>query len=166
MPQFHIESFYLPLSVFVILPLVFDVFPLIKKTPIALSLLGVILTVRLVHIGLLHQPYTERLAYQNQILDQVEQMDNKKLILDQKEIALDTLIMTWGSSYEFWLLSSIRNPTSPRSIVIDEDPARFDWALGNNNTFFTEWGNYPYAELPKAYFNFTDIGFYQHAKLK
>jgi hypothetical protein len=50
--------------------------------------------------------------------------------------------------------------------VIDEDPARFDWALGNNNTFFTEWGNYPYAELPKEYFNFTDIGFYQRTKLK
>jgi hypothetical protein len=74
--------------------------------------------------------------------------------------------MTWGSSYEFWLLSSIRNPDAPRSIVIDEDPARFDWALGNNSTFFTEWGNYPYAELPKEYFNFTDISFYQRTKLK
>jgi hypothetical protein len=166
MPQFHIESFYLPLSVFVILPLVFDVFPLIKKEPISLSLLGVVLAVRITHIGLLHKPYSNRLALENRILDQVEQMDNKKLVLDQKDLPLDTLIMTWGSSYEFWLLSSIRNPDAPRSIVIDEDPARFDWALGSNNTFFTEWGNYPYAELPKEYFNFTDISFYQRTKLK
>lgn len=166
MPQFHIESFYLPLSVFVILPLVFDVFPLIKKRPIMLTLLGLILCIRIIHIGSLHKPYSNRLVLQNKMLDKLEKLDSKKLVLDQKDVPLDTLIMSWGSSFEFWLLSSLRNPEAPRSIVIDEDPARFDWTMSNNSAFFTEWGIYNYADLPKRYFNFTDIGYYQKAKLE
>jgi hypothetical protein len=86
--------------------------------------------------------------------------------MSEKEVPMDTLIMSWGSSFEFWLLSSLRNPDAPRSIVIDEDPARFDWTLSNNTAFFTEWGIYPYADLPKRYFNFTDIGYYQKGTLK
>lgn len=166
MPQFHIESFYLPLSVFVILPLVFDVLPLIKKTPIVLGGLGVILALRIFHIAALHEPYSKRLAWQNQMLDKLEQQGAKKLIIGEKDVPMDTLIMSWGSSFEFWLLSSLRNPDAPRSIVIDEDPARFDWTLSNNTAFFTEWGIYPYADLPKHYFNFTDIGYYQKGKLE
>ena len=166
MPQFHIESFYLPLSVFVILPLIFDVLPLIKKTPVVLGLLSVVLAVRIFHIGSLHQPYTNRLTVQNQMLDKLEQMDSKKLIISEKDVPMDTLMMSWGSSFEFWLLSSLRNPEAPRSIVIDEDPARFDWTLSANNSFFTEWGIYPYADLPRRYFNFTDIGYYQKGKVE
>lgn len=166
MPQFHIESFYLPLSVFVILPLVFDVLPLIKKTPVLLGVLGLVLVIRIFHIGALHEPYSKRLALQNEMLDKLEQRESKKIIISEKDVQMDTLIMSWGSSFEFWLLSSLRNPEAPRSIVIDEDPARFDWTLGNNTAFFTEWSIYPYADLPKRYFNFTDIGYYQKGKLE
>jgi hypothetical protein len=166
MPQFHIESFYLPLSVFVILPLIFDVLPLVKRTPLLLGGLGLILAIRIFHIGALHQPYTNRLMVQNKMLDKLEALNSKKIIMSEKEVPMDTLIMSWGSSFEFWLLSSLRNPDAPRSIVIDEDPARFDWTLSNNTAFFTEWGIYPYADLPKRYFNFTDIGYYQKGTLK
>lgn len=35
--------------------------------------------------------------------------------------------MTWSSSYEFWLLSTIEEGVS-RSIIIEEKENEFDWA--------------------------------------
>ncbi len=164
--QFHLESFYLPLSVFILLPFLFDVLPLIKKQMLQTGLLALILAVRLIHIGALHKPYSDRIALENRMLDKLEALDTKKLILSESDLPMDTLIQSWGSSFEFWLLSSLRDPGNPRSIVIDEDPSRFDWARPNNHAFFTEWDIFPYDELPKQYFNFQDTSYYQKGILR
>ena len=149
-----------------LLPLLFDVLPLIKKQVIQTGLLALVLVIRLTHIGALHQPYSDRLALENRMLDRLETLESKKLILADQDVPMDTLMQSWGSAFEFWLLSSVRDPGNPRSVVIDEDPTRFDWARPNNAAFFTESGVYPYAELPKRYFNFRDTSYYQKGVLR
>lgn len=161
MPQFHIESFYLPLSIFIIFPLAYEVFPRIRNRYALIAILSIILTMRLLHIGKLHQPYTARLHWQKQLLEKTRQLPHQKLILDQKEVPLDTLMMSWGASYEFWLLSSLQNPENPRSIIIAENPGEFDWAMDDPAVFITKWGAFKYSELPKRYFNFADTSRYQ-----
>ncbi|MEM1327554.1 MAG: hypothetical protein AAGI23_16455 [Bacteroidota bacterium] len=59
-PQFHIESYYLPLSIVVIIPLVFDVLPTIKNKSVLLVLLALVLSIRVVHIWNRHELYTAR----------------------------------------------------------------------------------------------------------
>lgn len=159
MPQFHIESFYLPLSIFVIFPLVYDVAPLVRDKRIFFTILALILIIRLVHIKIRHQPYTERLAWMEHLLEKTDTLSQKKLIISQEDVPLDTLIMVWGSPYEFWLLSTLEGNT--RSVLILENISEVDWALDQNEAFITKWGVFKYHELPKRYFTFADTTRYQ-----
>lgn len=160
MPQFHIESFYLPLSIFIIFPLIYDVFPAIKNQKILIGVLILVLMVRLAAIGLAHRANQARINWEAKVLEATKSLPNKKLLLSDADAPMDTLLMSWGSSYEFWLLSSLQNE-HPRSILIDEDPSRLDWALSNNKGMITEWGVFEYKDLPQRYFNFTDTTYYQ-----
>lgn len=67
--------------------------------------------------------------------------------------------MTWGSSYEFWLLSTLETGES-RSIIIEEREGEYDWMLPEKKTFFTKWGGYPYEQFNKKYFKFEDESIY------
>lgn len=164
-PQFHIESFYLPLSIFLIFPLVYDFFPSINNQKVLIGALALILVVRLVDIGLAHRPYRERISWEEKVLKETETLPNKKIILSDAQVPMDKILMSWGSSYEFWLLSSCNSPGNPRSVIIDENPSQFDWAIGNNKGMLTEWGMFDYKDLPKRYFNFTDTTYYQKVDL-
>lgn len=159
MPQFHIESFYLPLSIFVIFPLVYDVAPLVRDKRIFFIILALVFIIRLVHIKIRHQSYTERLAWMEHLLEKTDTLSQKKLIISQEDVPLDTLIMVWGSPYEFWLLSTLEGNT--RSVLILENISEVDWALDQNDAFITKWGVFKYHELPKRYFNFADTTGYQ-----
>jgi hypothetical protein len=164
-PQFHIESFYLPLSIFIIFPLVYDFFPTVKNQKILVGALVLAFAIRLVDIGLTHRPYSERISWQEQVLEETKTLPNKKLILSDAQVPMDKIMMSWGSSYEFWLLSSCNDPSNPRSVIIDENPSQFDWALGNNKALITEWGVFDYKDLPAKYFNFSDTTYYQKVDL-
>jgi hypothetical protein len=165
MPQFHIESFYLPLSLIVLFPLVFDLFPSLRYPKLAILLIVAVLVLRVVHIAQLHRPYTARVAWQESVLERTSHLPNQKIILAEKDVPMDTLIQSWGSAFEFWLLSSIQNHNNPRSVVIYNDWNKFDYALPQNKVFLSEWEVTPYEELPKKYFNFQDTSYYVKIKL-
>ena len=74
---------------------------------------------------------------------------------------MDTLLLSWGSSYEFMLLSSLQNPKDTRLITIDEEPARLVWAINKARTVITEWEIWDYEALPHRYFDPQDTSFYR-----
>lgn len=156
--QFYIENLYLPLSIFVAFPLVFDVLPSWPQKKVLLGLAFVLL-IRLVHIGFSHQFYTTRLHYLQEYLLQTAGDKEQKLILSSGQFPKDTLLMTWASPYEFWLLSTISTGTS-RSITILDQPEAVEWAKDQKESFLTQWGVFPYAELPTRYFIFQDSSNY------
>jgi len=156
--QFYMENLYLPLSVMIVVPFVFDLVPRIQ-TKYVLSILCFILVVRIFQIGLNHQPYTERISYLKQIMEKTASFEKKKLIITSSAISTDTLMMTWASPYEFWLLSTIKN-NQTRSIFITESPKEINWALTSQKKFITKWGAFDYHALPKSYFNFNDTTSY------
>lgn len=161
MAQFHIESFYLALSVFLIIPFIFDFLPSVQNRQLTIGVLSIMLLISCIRIGWTHRSYANRIAWEENLLEKTENLPNKKLLIAQEEVPMDTLVMSWGSSYEFWLLSSLKNPTNVRSIIIDENPSSLDWALANNKGFLTEWGMFDYKDLPQQYFNFQDTTYYQ-----
>jgi len=157
--QFYIESLYLPLSLFLIIPFVFEIIPKLKLNQAIVGLSFTCL-IRVLHIYGSHQPYSNRVSYLNSILDKTANNPNKKMILATKNMAMDTLMMSWGSPYEFWLLSTI-NTGESRSILIIETPSKYNWALGQKDEFITDWGLFKYDQLPNKYFNFRDTSQYQ-----
>jgi len=162
--QFYMENLYLPLAVFASIPLIFDVLrDQIKSDQLARSgmvALGILFLLNLFRITQAHQLWTEKLQWEKTFLKETANRSQRKIVLSEKQIPADTLIMTWGSSYEFLMLSALAHPDSARCLIIHDSPERFDSLLTRPHLFFGAFKNYPFEELPKEYFNFRDTSGY------
>jgi hypothetical protein len=151
-PEFYIENLYLPLSVFLALPFVFDVLPVLQKKQLAVPVLVLIILSGCCRIYSTHTVYTARLGYERRYLNKY---GDNKVIIKAQQADMDTLQMLWGTPYEFLLLSeSERN--KPASIIVDAHPENMVWATAIKTALRVNWSTIPYTELSRKYFQFTD----------
>ncbi|MFN0037855.1 MAG: hypothetical protein ACKVUS_22555 [Saprospiraceae bacterium] len=162
--QFYMENLYLPLAVFASVPLVFDVLRgqngsehLARNAAIAL---GILCAANLFRIAQAHRPWTERLRWEQTFLKETAPRPRRKILLSDKQAPMGLLKMSWGSPYEFLLLSSLAHPDSARCILVTDNPERFDSLLARPRLFLGTFKNYPFDTLPKSYFNFRDTSGY------
>lgn len=158
--QFYLENLYLPLAVFIAVPLVFDVLPGVmpeRQMAVAVALLA---GVGLFRIGITHKFWTDRVRWEQTFLDKTSGLSARKLLLSEQQAPMDKLILSWGSPYEFLLLSSLQHPDSARCILIDESPERFDSLIARPQLFLGEFKNYRFDELPARYFHVQDTSAY------
>ncbi|MBZ0097444.1 MAG: hypothetical protein K8F30_00090, partial [Taibaiella sp.] len=113
---FYMENLYLPLGVMLALPLVFEVLPALQLRRLAFSLFGLIALTALIRMYLAHDTYTTRLNWQRNFL---EQHAGEKLLVAATPPMMDTLIMTWGTPYEFWLLSTTERDSTASIVITD-----------------------------------------------
>ena len=157
--QFYIENQYLLLGFFTALPAAYDLLKHLRRPLYQQVVLGAIVLCCIGRIVLVHPFYRQRLRWNEDLLAQVATLPNKKIILPAEAAPLDTLLMTWGSSYEFWLLSTL-NGGPAHSIIIEEKAGEFDPTLDRNKAFISKWGSFEYTELKEPYFPFTDTSYY------
>lgn len=151
--EYYIENLYLPLGLMLSLPIVYDVLPVLKKQNAGIILIAAILLTGIIRVYKAHAPYTRRLDWERKFLDE---NIGKKLVMDEKKVPADTLISTWGSAYEFWLLSMIEYKR-PASIVITDHVDEFTGpAMWENKAMLTIWEVCEYNKMPVKYFPFTD----------
>jgi hypothetical protein len=136
--QFYMENLYLPLSVFAATPLIFDMLrernePLTRNASIVLFILFVI---NLLRIGFAHQPWTAKVQWEQTFLKETANRTQRKILLSDKQVPMETLKMSWGSSYEFLMLSALEHPDSARCVIIHDDPGRFDSLINPPAAFF------------------------------
>ena len=149
---FYIENLYLPLGMILAVPFVFDAFTHLLPGRIffATCLLFMVSWVyRVYDIG---KFYVARLNWERGYL---QQHQKDKLIVNMNMVPMDTLVLTWATPYEFWLISTMEKDTTA-SINITDNPAQFVWAIQEKKKFLPAWGIYAYDELPKRYFKFYD----------
>jgi hypothetical protein len=152
--SFHMESFYMPLSLFISIAFIYDILPLLTKKR-GIALLFFIVSCRLVHIGFEHQKFTNPIEWKEALIKETAHLENKKLVIYSKD-APENLMLTWGSAFEFWMLSTLETGVS-RSIIIYDDPKLMTAdRMKGKNVFLSKWGNSSYKDLPKPYFNFQD----------
>lgn len=149
--EFYMENMYMVLGVIMVLPLVFDVFPMMnKKLVIAICLL--IVCSSFYRINKTHHFYENRLSWYRGYLDK---NGDEKLIVSYNGKPEGTILLPWSSPYEFWLLSTLERGRSA-SIIIHENIDEIGWAYDNYRAFVGRWGVYPYKDLNPDYFIFTD----------
>jgi hypothetical protein len=100
--------------------------------------------------------YTSRLSY---IESLTKNYHGRKVILRENEKDLAFLKMTWGSSFETWLFSTIKTGESS-SIILTGKPERYSSDMHKNNAWITEWETIDYEKLNPKYFAFKDTGTY------
>ncbi len=152
--QFYIENLYLPLSVFIIVPFVFDIANHFSSK-LSFVVLIIVLFVRLLHIGLSHDIWADRIVELRDILDETQSNGVSKALVYEKNVSMDLLIMSWATPYEFWLLSTIETGET-RSLLINSNLESYYWQIGERNKFITRWGAFNYDELPERYFHMKD----------
>ena len=162
-PQFHMESFYQILSIFVLLPFCYDFIPNLSRqhNRSFLFLVILLLSFRMVHIGLEHQPYTKRLHWMQALLDQTEQLPGTKFAIAETDVPIELVKKGWASPFETILLSAIENPDSIRSVFIYNKDVDITSKLSKKSHLLTPFSDIPYESLPDAYFNLQDTGTYQ-----
>jgi len=153
--QFYLENQYLILSIIVGFPFAYDFLPSIKEGKTQILIIGFIALAGIFRIYNNHYMYTNRLNWYRKTLADTSALPQKKLVIPADKAPKDLLLMTWGSSYEFWLLSTIEEGVS-RSIIIEETANEFDWAMSNNKAFIAKWGTFDYDKLNPEYFKFYD----------
>ncbi len=159
--QFYLENLYLPLAVFAAVPLVFEVLPGLlppNRVWIPVALIAGIGLVRIVHT---QRQWAARVHWEQDFLKKTAGLAERKLLLTEQQAPMDTLQLSWGTPYEFLLLSALEHPDSARCILVDETPERFDSLLARPALFLGEFKNYRFDELPRRYFNLTDTSAYR-----
>lgn len=151
-PDFYIENLYLPVAIILGLPLVYDVFPVLEKRKLLIPVFLLITGMGLTRIYMAHDSYTARVNWERKYL--ATHKDEKLLVAATKPM-LDTLTMTWGTPFEFWLLSTTEYGKTA-SIVISEDVDALTYALDKTTSFLGPWELVPYNQLPENYFILTD----------
>lgn len=159
-PQFYIENQYLLLGLITGIPFAWDVLPAIRRPQVQLAVLGGICLISLLRIWNMHRFYTARLHWERGIMERTAASPQPKVVIPQASLPKDTMVLSWGASYEFWLLSTLEQPHT-RSIIVEETPGEFDWALGGNKYFITKWGTFDYNTLNPRYFHFADTSYYR-----
>lgn len=162
-PQFHMESFYQILSIFVLLPFCYDFIPhLARKQNQSFLLLAILLlSFRIVHIGFKHQPYTERVHWMQTLLDRTEQIPGTKFAIAEADVPIELVKNGWASPFETLLLSAIENPDSTRSIFIYNKDVDISSKLSKKRHILTPFSDLSYESLPHAYFQLQDTAKYQ-----
>ncbi len=158
--QFYLENLYLPLALFAAVPLVFDVLPGLLSQRWMFVALGAVVALRVGHIYATHRPWSDRMHWEQSFLQKTASLPHRKLILSEKQVPMDTLILSWGTPTEFLMLSALAHPDSARCVLVDEAPERFDSLLARPRLFLGEFRNYSFGELPKRYFNLKDTSAY------
>lgn len=132
----------------------------VRATGWMLAVLGAMIFLRIGHIYTTHRSWTERMAWERSFLKKTANLPRRKLILSEKQVPMDKLILSWGTPTEFLMLSALEHPDSARCIVVDEAPERFDSLLARPRLFLGEFRNYTFDELPARYFHITDTSAY------
>jgi len=153
--QFYIEAQYLILSVFVILPLVLDIIPSIKNEKLLIAGISIVLIISLIRIYSTHDLYTERLEWNRNLLAKSRAIGKDKLILMDKELPKETLLLTWAMAYETWIMSTVENGAT-QSIVALKNEKKLDEFMDQRKVFLSKWIQDTYFKHPRKYFIFPD----------
>lgn len=158
-PKSYLENQYQLLAIFAALPLAYDLFPRIKKNWVKAALIGLIAAACLLRVYGAHTPYEKRLDWLRGFLAESASLERKKRILRADQVPVKKLVMTWGCSYETWLLSTLEQGET-RSLLIEEKPGEFDKYIHLNKAFIAKWKAFDYADFDPRYFVFRDTSVY------
>ena len=154
--DFHFESFLLILGIFLGFPVAYDLIPILKNHWIFLLIILAI-GLRIYGIYSIRPTYTDRLNYVKKITKVIQNFQDQRFITNHESLNNDLILNTWGLPYETILLSTLNDPSKPKTILPYRDSIP-DYVNKNiKNAIFTGWGPIYYDWMKKnEYFNFTD----------
>lgn len=145
--RFYAELGYLPLAVFVALPLLHLVQQVSWRW--LLPIFSLLLIQRLSLIQQNHQPFTKRLQW---LESQLAQCPSDKCYYQQGEDPDGLLKMNWGIAYESLLLQAQVGSATGKTLLVLSNPQKKKEALENGNWWVAAFEKIPVTGLNTHYF--------------
>lgn len=156
--RFYVEVNYMALAIFVGVPFLYDVAPLLRDRTL-LALLAALLVLRIGTIASNHHPYRARWQWIEQQLAQ-QPGHPARLHLPEQDAPMDTLLMSWGLPYESLIISTARTGGArTQTLLIHPDLSAFAADLAKDTVLITPFKTYSLRELNPRYFPL-DTGLY------
>lgn len=153
--QFYLEGQYTIITFIIGLPFVYEVIPKIKWE-YSVIIFGSVLVLFCVRIYDSGKVYSHRLEFYSAL---ITKYSNQKVILPLNPDLTNRLKMSWGSSYEVWLLSTLRLDRT-NSLIISASISELLISAHRTDVFLTPWEVFEYESLNSKYFKFKDTGSY------
>lgn len=149
--RFYVEVNYMALTIFVTVPFLFDIVPLMREKTLV-GLFAAILLLRLSTIALHHTPFEQRWRWIETTLSKTP-ADENRFYLDEDLAPMNTLLMSWGTPYESLIISHCRaGQDQVKTLLIYPDTSRFAKDIQLDSVFITPFQTHSAEILNKDYF--------------
>jgi len=154
--RFYSEVTYLPLSIFVAVPFLFDMVQgsAAKKWG---GLTGVFLTglmlLRLATIAWNHRTFDRLFTWVETTVENSGQLGTNRFLLKKENAPMDTVIMEWGVPFTAMHLSALESPQSAKTLLILPDFEKYKDILGEDHYFLSPFKAIEIGELNEKYYD-------------
>ena len=154
--QFYIESYYLLLGYMLAIPLVLDVFPLIKPRILSWSLAALVVyrVAMIVHVS---SWFVDRYDYLEEFTEGIMAQPDQRYFLHEGDLWKERFEQFWAVPFEFAMISAAKDPARVRTLFAyggDGTPEHFHTT--QRTAFTSAFGPVPYIRLDQRYFPFSD----------
>lgn len=149
--QMYLESYYLPLGIFIGLPFVDKIFGT-GKAWIWITCMIVVSCFRIGQIIDIKSIYSDRLAWVKEQLAKAEKIPARRFYLLKSQTLPYQSNLDWGVSYETILISSLKGPSHTHSIYIIPSEDKVDAIINRGGGISGPIGFYPFNSLNSQYF--------------
>ncbi|GIV34519.1 MAG: hypothetical protein KatS3mg031_2054 [Chitinophagales bacterium] len=148
--QFYFENLFLPLALFVAIPLALEVMPAYRPGLRTFILTGTC-TIKIIMLIGGSKVYSERLQYIGSMISQASAFRESKFLVDRDDLDIDVLGLEWALPCETLLYSSLRDSRGSITIKAESDPEA--WLGVGENLILEPFGSYPQERLDSCYFH-------------
>lgn len=165
---FHVESQYLPMSIFLILPFVFEFIPAICNEPVkylsaqnslkvVIVAVVLLLSFRITDIFQTHNFYKKRVEYIGEMIEKTKKLQGTKFMIEEKYIDKKIMMQSWGFAIESLYYSALQSPDSVRSIVVFPNKEELEATPNDSTVFINRLTPSLFQNLNKNLFHQTDL---------
>lgn len=150
--SYYFENLYLPLGLFIAVPLALELLPAVQSSHLAVAGLALLFVVRL---GAIWQAHYTHSAYQHwltNVLRYTKPFSSHKVVFDRANVLPYHSDLSWATAYETLLLSARSGPSATHTIFITPKTEQMGWELAQPALLLTELEELPYTQLNPHYF--------------
>ena len=150
--QMYMESYYLPLGIFIGLPFVDKVFGL-GKAWVWITFMMIVVVFRVGQIMDIQRRYGDRVTWLKEQLTKAEATKYRRFYLLRSQTIPYQSSLDWATPYETILLSSVKDPQETRSIYIIPSEEQVNAVIHLEGGIPSPIGFHPFNSLNSQYFN-------------
>jgi hypothetical protein len=155
--RFYSEVTYLPLIIFVTVPLFFDLLPYFEKIKWLPYALGIIIIFRLGVIAKNHQVFENKFTWIENKIEKNKALGTNRFLMKSADAPQDTLLMEWGTPFTAMHLTALDNPTDAATILVKPNFKWYEDKMEREDVFFSYFNKILEKEdLNEKYFKLKD----------